>query len=252
MARVIILGSSGAVCNAQHDYSHFLLIGEKDRPVLIDAGSNPLDKIKNLGVDDNMLEDIILTHFHSDHVAGVPNMLMHMWQMGRTAPIRFHGIPHCLDRVEGTMDMYGWEFWPGFFPVSFTRIGLEDDTPLFENDDFAIRSFPVAHFIPTIGMRITNKHNGKVLAYSCDTEPCANALKIGDGADIFIHEAGGPPPGHSTARMAGEAASQAGAKELRLIHYQVWNHDPELLAPEAAEAFDGPIHLCRDFDEFEF
>ena len=96
MARVIILGSAGAVNNAQHDYTHFLLIGEEDRPILIDAGSNPLDKIKDLGIDDDELQDIILTHFHSDHVAGVPNMLMHMWQMGRKAPIRFYGIPHCI------------------------------------------------------------------------------------------------------------------------------------------------------------
>ena len=101
-------------------------------------------------------------------------------------------------------------------------------------------------------MRITNKHNGKVLAYSCDTEPCPNVMKIASGADILIHEAGGPPPGHSTARMAGEAAAQAGVGELYLIHYQVWNQDPEPLVQEAAETYDGPIHLCRDLDQFEF
>ena len=252
MARIIILGTSGAVSNRQHDYTHFLLVGEEDPPVLVDAGSNPLDKLDDLGIDDGIIEDIILTHFHSDHVAGVPNMLMHMWQKGRQAPIRFHGIPHCLDRVEGTMDMYGWEFWPGFFPVSFTRIAMADDTPLFENRDFAIRAFPVVHFIPTIGMRITNKHNGKVLAYSCDTEPCDNALKIANAADILIHEAGGPPPGHSTAAMAGETAQQAGAGELYLIHYQVWNQDPECLVGEAQQTYAGPVRLCRDLMEFEF
>ena len=252
MARVIILGTSGAVCNARHDYTHFLLIGERDGPVLIDAGSNPLDKLESLGIHHGQLQDIILSHFHSDHVAGVPNMLMHLWQFGRADPIHFFGIPHCLDRVEGMMDMYGWEYWPGFYPVSFHSIQPKNDMLLYENADFLIRSFPVAHFIPTIGMRITNKHNGKVLAYSCDTEPCDNAITIGRNADIFIHEAGGPPPGHSTARMAGATATKAGAKELRLIHYQVWNQDPELLVPEAAEAFNGPVYLCRDFDEFEF
>ena len=46
--------------------------------------------------------------------------------------------------------------------------------------------------------------------------------------------------------------TQAGANELYLIHYQVWNQDPEPLVKEAAETYDGPIHLCRDFDEFEF
>ena len=60
MARVIILGTAGAVNSAQHDYTHFLLIGEEDTPVLIDAGSNPLDKIRGLGIDDRQLQDIIL------------------------------------------------------------------------------------------------------------------------------------------------------------------------------------------------
>ena len=46
----------------------------------------PLDKIRDVGIDNDQLQDIILTHFHSDHVAGVPNMLMHMWQMGRKSP----------------------------------------------------------------------------------------------------------------------------------------------------------------------
>lgn len=252
MARVIILGSAGAVNDASHDYTHFLLIGEEDTPILVDAGSNPLGKIKDLGINDETLQDIVLTHFHSDHVAGVPNMMMHMWQLGRKAPMRFYGIHHCINRIEDTMEMYGWQEWPNFFPVSFHRISQRDNAPLLENNDFIIRSFPVVHFIPTIGMRITNKHNGKVLAYSCDTEPCPGVLKIAQDADILIHEAGGAPPGHSTARMAGEIATQAGVKELYLIHYQVWNQDPEPLVEEAAETYDGPIHLCKDFDEFEF
>ena len=252
MARVIILGSAGAVNDANHDYTHFLLIGEQDTPILVDAGSNPLGKIKDLGINDEDLQDIILTHFHSDHVAGVPNMMMHMWQLGRKAPMRFYGIHHCINRIEDTMEMYGWQEWPNFFPVSFHRISQRDNAPLLENNDFIIRSFPVVHFIPTIGMRITNKHSGKVLAYSCDTEPCPGVLKIAQDADILIHEAGGPPPGHSTARMAGEIATQAGVKALYLIHYQVWNQDPEPLVAEAAETYDGPIHLCKDFDEFEF
>ncbi len=252
MARVVILGSAAAVNDAHHDYSHFLLIGEEDNPVLVDAGSNPLGKIQKLGLNDEELEDIILTHFHPDHVAGIPNMMMHMWLLGRKAPLRFYGLHHCINRIEDTMEAYGWQEWPNFFPVSFNRISQRDDAPLLENRDFRIRAFPVLHFVPTIGMRIENKHNGKVLAYGCDTEPCDGVLKIAENADILIHEAAGPPPGHSTARQAGEIATQAGAKSLYLIHYQVWNTDPDPLVEEAAETYDGPIHLCKDFDEFEF
>lgn len=252
MARVVILGSAAAVNDAQHDYTHFLLVGEKDTPILVDAGSNPLGKIKNLGIDDDSLQDIILTHFHPDHVAGIPNMLMHMWLLGRKAPLRIYGLHHCLNRIEDMMEAFGWQEFPFFFPVSFHRISERNDAPLMENEDFRIRAFPVVHFIPTIGLRIENKHSDTVLGYGCDTEPCDGVEKIAQDVDVLIHEAAGPPPGHSTARQAGELAQRANVKRLYLIHYQVWNHDPEPLVDEAKAVFDGPVHLCMDYDEFEF
>jgi ribonuclease Z len=254
MARIVILGSANAVNDAQHDYTHFLLIGEKDTPILVDAGSNPLGKIKNLGVDDESLQDVILTHFHPDHVAGVPNMMMHMWLLGRKAPLRIYGLHHCLNRVEDTMEMYGWQEWPGFFPISFQRINQRENAPIMENKDFKIRAFPVRHYdIPTMGLRIENKHNGKVLAYTCDTMSFPGLVDLARGADLLIHEAAGNDGfGHSSAAQAGEIATEAGAKKLYLIHYAVWNADPEPLVAEAKTTFDGPVHLCKDYDEYEF
>ncbi|MEL6308285.1 MAG: MBL fold metallo-hydrolase [Chloroflexota bacterium] len=254
MARVIILGSAAAVNDANHDYTHFLLVGKEDSPVLVDAGSNPLGKIQKLGLNDEELEDIILTHFHSDHVAGVPNMMMHMWQLGRKAPLRIYGLHHCLNRIEDTMEAYGWQEWPNFFPISFIRVMHRENAPLMENKDFIFRAFPVKHYdVPTIGMRIYNKHTEKTLAYSCDTMPFPGLIDLARDADVLIHEATGYDGlGHSSARQAGEIAQEAGAKSLYLIHYAVWNADPEPLVDEARETFDGPVHLCKDFDELEF
>lgn len=254
MAQIVILGSAAAVNDAQHDYTHFLLQGEEDTPILVDAGSNPLGKIKNLGVDDESLQDVILTHFHPDHVAGIPNMMMMMWLLGRKAPLRIYGLHHCLNRIEDTMEAYGWQEWPNFFPISFQRISQRNDAALLENKDFRIRAFPVRHYdVPTIGMRVENKHNGRVLAYSCDTMYFPGLLEIAADADILIHEAAGDDGfGHSSARQAGEVAQQAGAKALYLIHYQVWNADPAPLVDEAAAKFDGPVYLCKDYDEIAF
>jgi ribonuclease Z len=76
--------------------------------------------------------------------------------------------------------------------------------------------------------------------------------KIAQDVDILIHEAAGPPPGHSTAQQAGSIARECGAKSLYLIHYQVWNTDPTPLVTEAKRVFNGHVHLCKDYDEFEF
>lgn len=150
------------------------------------------------------------------------------------------------------MASFTWDEWPGFFPVTFHRVRERDNTPVLENNDFRITAYPVKHFVPTIGLRIENKLNGRVLAYSCDTEPTASLLELARGADILIHEAAGPPPGHSTARQAAEIAEMVGAKSLYLIHYQVWNTDPTPLVDEARQCYDGPIILSEDYDQYEF
>lgn len=252
MARIVILGSAAVVSDATHDNTHFLLIGERSAPVLVDCGSNPLGKIKNLGISDDGVCDVILTHFHPDHVSGVPNMLMHMWQLGRQAPLRFYGLHHCMNRTEDLMNAFLWETWPDFFPVTFHRVREKGSAPVLENEDFRITAWPVKHFIPTIGLRIENKLTGKILAYTCDTEPTDALLPLCQDADMLVHEAAGKGIGHSSPRQAGETATHVGAKSLYLIHYQVWNTDPSPFVPQAQEAYDGPVTLCEDYDEYEF
>jgi ribonuclease Z len=179
-------------------------------------------------------------------------MMMHMWLLGRQSPMRFYGLHHCINRTEDMMGGYGWQEWPNFFPVAFHRVSERNRAPVMENDDFRITAWTVKHFVPTIGLRIENKLTGNVLAYSCDTEPTPVLLELAKDADILLHEAAGPPPGHSTARQAAELAVKVNARSLYLIHYQVWKTDPAPLIPEAAEIYNGPIVLCKDFDVFEF
>ncbi len=251
MARIIILGSAAAVSDAEHDNTHFILEGDS-APILVDCGSNPLGKIHKLGISDDSLQDMILTHFHPDHVSGVPNMLMHMWLLGRKAPLRIYGLNHCVNRVEDMMMFFAWDTWPNFFPVTFHRVLERNNAPILENDDFRIVGYLTKHFIPTMGLRIENKRNGKVLAYTCDTEPIPPLLELAKDADLLIHEAAGKGYGHSSAAQAGELATEANAKSLYLIHYQVWNTDPKPLVEEAKTTYNGPVHLCEDFDEYEF
>jgi ribonuclease Z len=251
MARVIILGSAAAVSDFEHDNTHFLLVGETST-ILVDCGTNPLGKIRKLGFNDETMQDVILTHFHPDHVSGFPNMLMHMWLLGRQSPLRVYGLNHCLNRVQDMMEGFSWDTWPNFFPVTFFRVLERNSAPVLENEDFRIIAYPTRHFVPTIGLRIENKRSSMVLAYSCDTEPIPALLELGRSADVFIHEAAGEGMGHSSARQAGEIATEAEAKSLYLIHYQVWNTDPAPLVREAQETFTGNVLLCKDYDEIEF
>jgi len=99
---------------------------------------------------------------------------------------------------------------------------------------------------------VEDKETGRVLAYSCDTEPCPEVLKLAAGAELLIHEATGHGPGHTSAAEAGTAARAAGAKRLALIHYLTDGADTSRLVPEAVKTFGGPVTLAEDFMVLEF
>ena len=161
------------------------------------------------------LTDLVLTHFHPDHVSGVPLLLMDMWLRGRKKPLNIYGLHYTLDRMEKLMGMYSWEDWPHFFPVTFYRLPTSESIPLLDCDEFRILSSPVRHLIPTIGLRFEFKNSKKTLTYSCDTEPCIEVVRLASGADILIHEASGASLGHSSAEQAGQIATQGKLRSIR-------------------------------------
>ncbi|HEX5837315.1 MAG TPA: MBL fold metallo-hydrolase [Anaerolineales bacterium] len=246
MPKVIILGSSNAVPSKDHENTHLVIIGN-ERTILVDCVSNPVVRLEQAGVDFNDLTDIVITHFHPDHVSGVPLLLMDMWLMGRTKPLNIYGLHYTLDRLEGLMGFYGWAEWPNFFSVGFFRLPESELAFVMDSSEFKVFSSPVHHMIPTIGLRIECKVPSKILAYSCDTEPCEQTVHLADGADILIHEAAGAVYGHSSAEQAGEIATQAEVGKLYLIHYPTGRFANGNLVEEAAKTYRGEIILATDF-----
>ena len=252
MARLIILGAAAAISTAQNDNVHFVLEGDQGSVVLVDCSSNPVNKLPQFGIDPLAITDLILTHFHPDHVCGLPMLLMQPWLMGRKAALPVYGLHHCLSRAEQMMDLFGWREWDGFYGVDFHRIPEAAAIPVLDNDDFRITSWHTRHFIPTIGLRIEVKTSGQVIAYSGDTAPTPRVVDLARDADFLIHEAsGGPSVGHSSPAEAGAIATQARVKRLALIHYPVWQADPAPLVDEARSTFDGPVELTQDGGMYE-
>ena len=251
MAKLIFLGTSNAISDENHENTHMVLVGEQ-RIVLIDCPNNPIMRFQNASVDLSRLSDIIVTHFHPDHASGVPQLLMNMWLMGRHQPLTIHGLPHTLDRVESLMGLYGWKEWPNFFPVLFHRVPEQPMASVLASEEFCITSGPVQHFIPTIGLRIEFTSSNKTLAYSCDTEPCAQEIQLASGADILVHESSGALPGHSSAAQAGQAARKAEVGHLYLIHYPTGQFASGNPVAEARQQFEGPVTLAEDYMVLDF
>jgi ribonuclease Z len=246
MTRLIVLGSSNAIPSVDHENTHLALTSPK-RTVLIDCVSNPVIRLEQAGVDVNAVTDIILTHFHPDHVSGVPLLLMDMWLMGRRQPLNIYGLHYTLDRMETMMGLYGWIEWPNFFTVNFCRVPADDMAIVFEGPDMCVYSSPAKHFLPNISLRIELKGGKKSLAYSCDTEPCQAVFDLARGVDVLLHEASGNFMGHSSAAQAGEVARQAGVRTLYLIHYPTGRYASGDLVAEAKARFEGEVKLAVDF-----
>jgi len=250
MAKIIILGSANAVSNASHENAHFA-VSTHNRIILIDCVSNPIVRLSSAGLDFHQLTDLFLTHFHPDHVSGVPLLLMNMWLLRRSSPLHIYGLQHTIERVEKLMALFGWEDWPNFFAVIFHVLPEKNMTLAVDDDDFRIYTSPVCHMIPTIGIRVELVKSGKILAYSCDTSPCDSLEDLALAADVLIHEAAGESLGHSTAYQAGEVAQKTGAKSLCLIHYDVNPNVSQGLTEEAKRAYRGQVFLAEDFLEID-
>jgi ribonuclease Z len=250
MAKVIFLGSSNAIPHQRGENTHMVFVGEA-RTVLVDCGSNPILRLEAAGVDFNAITDLIATHFHPDHVSGIPLLLMDMWLLGRKRPLVIRGLAYTLDRLEAMMKLYEWDKWPGFFPVTFVRVPEEELTPVLDSPDFKIVASPVKHLLPTIGLRV-EFHSGKVFAYSCDTEPCDAVVRLAAGADVLAHEAGGAGKGHSTALQAAGIAARAEVGRLYLIHYPAEAFRTSDMLADARAHFQGQVAFADDFMTMEF
>jgi ribonuclease Z len=251
MLQLVILGTSYAIPDENHENTHMVVVG-RQRMVLIDCTGHPTLRLGQAGLDFHRLTDIILTHFHPDHVSGVAPFLMNLWLLGRKAPLHIHGLASTLDRTEQMMELFDWKSWPGFFPVEFHRLPEEELVTVLESEEVRILASPVRHIIPTIGLRIESLLSGGTVAYSGDTEPCPQVVRLAQGTRLLIHEAAGASYGHSSAAQAGEIAQAAGASQLYLVHYPTRDLQADRLIAAARETFRGPVELAVDLMQVDF
>lgn len=195
------------------------------RSIELDAGARP----GSVG----LRFDVFLTHYHWDHVAGLP-FFGPLYDDRST--FSFHG-PRWAGR--GVRELLTEVMAPPWFPV-----GLEDTASRksfvdlgegsIEVGDVRVRAAPLHHPQVVVGYRV--EVAGRVIVYATDHEggePRADdaLFRLARGADVLIHDAQYTPGeydatrrgwGHSTWRGAAETARQCGVGRLVLFH-----HDPD-------------------------
>ena len=251
MTRLVVLGSAGAIADEAHGHT-YLAIDSPSGLFLVDCADSPVPRLRRAGLCVDRLQGVIVTHFHPDHVAALPDLAVSAWLLGRTEPIPIYGLADATDRFAAMMRLYRSDQWPGFYGLPSQLVPEVPGALVLKTRDVEIRSYPTQHTAPSIGLRIEDRATGGVVAYSSDTEPCDEVVALAHGASILLHEATGEVVGHSSAAQAGEIARRAGAARLVLIHYPPDPASRPGWLQDAHEAFGGPVELAQDYDTFEF
>jgi ribonuclease BN (tRNA processing enzyme) len=156
---------------------------------LIDCGASSLPALKRLGVARDDIDLVLITHFHGDHFAGLPFLLLDAQFSRRTRPLTIAGPRGIEARLAQVMEAL-------FEKSSKTRqrfelavVALEPGTD-WTFGALRITPYPVVHGDsggPFLAYRIET--DGRVIAYSADTEWTDTLVPLARQADLFIVEA---------------------------------------------------------------
>lgn len=228
------------------------------------GGSMPALEIKNLRY-------AFLTHLHSDHTAGLSDLILTPWVLERDRPLELYGpagigemASHVLRAYRADIDyrVYGLE--PANDEGWRVNSHEIEEGVVFEDDNVTVEAFRVRHgtWPNAFGYRFATPD--RVIVISGDTAPDENLEKHARGADILIHEVysvegfGGRDPAwqkyhstnHTSAHELGELAARVKPGLLVLYHVLFWGASEESVLREVREKYSGEVVLADDLDVF--
>jgi ribonuclease BN (tRNA processing enzyme) len=176
------LGSGGRYNTCFH------ITGERTN-FLIDCGASSLPALKRLGIARDDIDLILITHFHGDHFGGLPFMLLDAQFTRRTRPLVIAGPQGIEMRLTQLMEALfeNSSRTKQRFDLSVVALKPEERRAFGAVD---VTPFPVVHGEsggPFLAYRV--EAEGRVIAYSADTEWTATLIPAARDADLFIAEA---------------------------------------------------------------
>jgi ribonuclease BN (tRNA processing enzyme) len=245
--RLTTVGTGTAAPHPRRVSAAHLVEGAETR-LLLDCGSGSVHRMAQLGIDWSGITHVGITHFHPDHIADLPLLLMG-WRWGqlpaRSAPATLIGPPGFRTLLERMAATYGeWLLAPGF-PLIVQEI--TPDSPLLLPGRMEIRTITVPHSAESVAYSVAEA--GRRLVYTGDTGP---SEALGDWAadcDVLLAECSLPDemaiPAHLTPRQAGALAARARTHQLVLTHFYPPVEAVDIAA-EVAECFPGPTVVATD------
>jgi ribonuclease Z len=172
---------------------------------IIDSGPGSTLNLELMQVPLGNIQAVLLTHFHSDHIAGLGELMLKAWVNGvRKEPLKIIG-PEGVDTVvHGFNQAFsldaGYRFahhgdavapleGTGGFPETIEVLDENKGVVVFQTDDLKVTAFLVDHrpVEPAFGFRFDYK--GRSVVISGDTLPCDSLRGQAEGVDLLLHEA---------------------------------------------------------------
>ena len=125
--------------------------------LLIDCGEGTQVAIRAKGLSFNPIDTILITHYHGDHISGLPGLLLSMGNAERTEPVSIYG-PKGIEKVVSALRVIAPEL-P--FPVNLYEITGPSQT--FTVHDYEITAFRLSHSITTYGYSVNIRRTGRFL-----------------------------------------------------------------------------------------
>jgi len=236
MPTVHLLGTGAAVSDPYRTTTMLAVTddgSDQRSTLLVDCGADVLQRLRECSVSVQSVAGLIVTHAHPDHCSGFPLFMERLWLHGHHEAIPVLGISAAIDQVRRTWDAFAsiTEDWDTP-EIDFRVTGLTPEATMWHDPVWRVASWPVRHGIDNVGLRFEHVPTRRVIAYSCDTEPCPAVVALAQDADLLVHEATGETEGHSSAVQAAETAREAEAERLVLVHVPDGDKSDDLKAAQ--------------------
>jgi ribonuclease Z len=279
--RVTLLGT-GVPIPSPDRFGPCTLVEAGDQKFLIDAGRGATIRLNQLKLPIGRIDVQLLTHFHSDHISGVPDVWLTGWLESyfgtRKTPYRVIGPTGARDLIENLERAYALDIKIRVADEKLPPAGIATDVTEFDRDGIVyeaggvkVIAFEVDHgdlIKPCYGYRF--EYGGRVAVFSSDTRYNHNVIKYGAGADLLVHEVASARPElmreayvqriighHTTPQEAGLVFAQTRPGLAAYTHVVLLGseHIPpptiDDIVAETRRSYGGPLVVGEDLMAFE-
>lgn len=194
-----------------------ILVEAGGRKFVFDVGRGATQRLAQLSIPFGAITGVFLTHLHSDHVVGLPDLWLTGWLVGnRTLPLRLWGPAGTVDMARHLEAAFAFDVQIRIAddkaPASGGVLAATDvaEGPVFDSDGVVITAFVVDHgpVRPALGYRLD--YRGHAVVLSGDTRASANLIAHAQGVDLLIHEV--------TAATAADIAASPATRRVLAHH----------------------------------